>query len=227
MTRRQRYVIEKSAESSWDFLTARDPETDRPLIWTMDEADKAAPLKPFPAHLDYVEEYLNILMHEPWVLVDKARQMYVTTSTMLHVHWYCLFRVARKCMLSKTKENDAIAILQDKVRFPHAQMPQWAQEALPINKKGRKEIKYLNTGSRLIGATQNIAEKEGRGGTLSIMVVDEAARQDKYRAIVAGTVPAMIGSGKKSGGQFYAMTTPDVGTPGASAFKADLDDKED
>lgn len=227
MTRAQQYVIEKSGESAWAFLTARDPETNRPLIWTKDEADKAAPLKPFPSDLKYVREYLEVLEYEPWVLVDKSRQMYVTTSTMLFIHWHCLFRIARRCLLSKSTEKEAKEILKDKVRFPHSQMPLWAQQALPITSMPQRSIRYIKTGSILIGAAQNVAETEARGGTCSIMFIDEAARQQKYRAIVAGATPMIMGKPGVTGGQLYAATTPDVGSPGAKAFKADLDDKED
>lgn len=216
LTRAQQYVIEKGGESAWTFLTSRDPETNKPLIWTKDEADEKDVVKPFPVHLDYVREYYKILDQEKTVLVDKARQMYITTSTMLYIHWYCLYRKARRVILSKSTEKEAKEIIRDKVRFVHQQMPLWAQAALPISKRPQRMIEYRNTNSVLIGSTQTVAETEARGGSASIVFVDEAARQMELGAIIGAVMPMAA--------RLWLATTPDIGTPGAEEFKEMLED---
>lgn len=219
LTRGQRYVLERGAESAWVFLTSRDPDTDRPLVWTKDEADKAAPLKPFPAHLEYVRELYKVIENEELWLVDKARQMYITTCVMLYCHWEALYRTARKTILSKSTEKEAKDILRDKVRFPHSQLPDWARLALPITLRPQRMIMYPNTGSMILGVAQNVADTEARGNSATRVLIDEAARQEQFADIVAASTPMAA--------QVGAMTTPDIGTPGAIAFKKYLDDFEE
>jgi hypothetical protein len=49
------------------------------LVWTSDEKDDLAPLKPFP-EWEYIQRYITILHLEREVVSDKARQMFSSTS---------------------------------------------------------------------------------------------------------------------------------------------------
>jgi len=219
----QEKQIAKWSESAWNFLTAQ-VETDegrRALIWTKDEKDPTAPLKPFPAHLRYLRELLDVLHYETRVVVDKARQMYVTTIILLYCHWYCIFNPATRVVLSKNKENEAKELIKDKIRFPHSTMPLWAQAALPCSKRPQKAVNYARNefgggDSTIIGAPMNVADREARGGTATIVLIDEAARQTAFGSIWQGAAPMTY--------KIIAPSTPEIGNQGAVDFKAILDD---
>lgn len=99
----------------------------RKLIWTSDEKDDAAPLKPFP-DWEYIQRYITILHLEREVVSDKARQMFMTTATLLYILWNCLFKFNRRWIWTKTTEDESIAHLQSKVRAVHARLPAWVKE---------------------------------------------------------------------------------------------------
>lgn len=219
LTKEQRYVLEKGAESAWTFCTSRDPETNRPLIWTKDEQDKRAPLKPFPADLEYVHELFKIYENEKFVMLDKARQMFCTTSICLFSHWECLYRPARRIMLSKSTQDEANEILMDKVRFVHSNTPAWVQAYHRISSKPKNKINYFRTASVFAGVPQNVARRQSRGNSASRLIVDEGARQDQFAEIIASSLPMAD--------QILALSTPEVGTPGAIAYKKYLDDVDD
>lgn len=217
---KQERLIQTWSEHPWNFMAGRT-DTGDPLLWTKDERDPAAPLKPFPTHLRYLQELVEVIHYETRVAIDKSRQMYVTTLVLLYCHWFCLFNRAAKALLSKNKLDEAKELLRDKIRFPHSTMPIWAQAALPISKRPQKQINYphniANGGdSHILGAPQNVAEREARGGTYTIVLIDEAARQAGFGAIVAGAGPATY--------KIIAPTTPELGNQGAADFKAILDD---
>lgn len=61
-----------------------------------------------------------------------------------------------------------------------------------------------------------MAEGAGRGGTASGVFVDEGARQAKFGAIVSACLPMTD--------KLIAVSTAEIGTPGARVYKAMLDE---
>jgi len=213
--RQRQELLEHWTEHPWNYLTGKDTDG-RPMIWTKDEGDLLHPVKPFPAHLDYLRLYLDILMHENVVLVDKARQMMVTWVTLLYADWECRFHVARRCLLSKSTEDEAKEILRDKVRFSHHKLPDWFKKTSPLRDRPEIRCSYPKTGSYILAVAENVAEREARGGTASIVIVDEAARQREFESIMAASLPMAT--------KIIAMTTAEVGNPGGKHFKTLIDE---
>ncbi len=212
---RQALVV-KWSKDPWAWLTGRDVDG-RPILWTKDEIDRAAPLKPFPGHLKYLRHFVKIMQNEPRILVDKARQMYVSTTVLLFNDWDCAFHVSTNTVLSKNKESEAVAMLRDKVRFPFSQLPAWVRQIRPIRQTPASRIDYPKTYSTTLGAAENMAVSEARGRSASRAIVDEAAFQDAFGDMLQALDPMAA--------QIIAVSSPNLGCPGAQVF-FDLLDRE-
>ena len=186
----------------------------RPLLWTTDERDDVEPVKQFPLDKPHLQVAVDLLIsHAPErriVFINKSRQMLITTLCCLLLMWYCRFKPSRRCLISKTKESDSIEVSRDKIRTPYYRLPQWVQDDCPLPERPAEILRFMKTRSYIRCVTQNVAEAEGRGGTISVILVDEAARQYMFSQIMAAVLPAAS--------RLWAVTTPDVGTPGATSF---------
>jgi hypothetical protein len=203
------------SKDPWAYLTGRDVDGKRPIVWTKDEVDRQAPLKPFPGHLVYLKRLVKLLQNEQLILIDKARQMYISTVVLLFNDWECAFRQVVNTVLSKTKESEAIAMMRDKVRFPYSQLPAWVRAVRPIRAMPATRIDYPETGSMTLAVAENVAVSEARGRTASRAIVDEAAYHDMFGEIVQALEPM--------GGQIIAISSPNLGCPGAQVFWELLD----
>lgn len=204
------------SKDPWEWLTGKDTDG-RPILWTKDEIDRSAPLKPFPWYLKYLKRFVKIMQNEPRILVDKARQMYVSTTVLLYNDWDCAFHQATNTVLSKNKESEAVAMLRDKVRFPFSQLPAWVRQARPIRATPASRIDYPQVFSTTLGAAENMAVSEARGRSASRAIVDEAAFQDAFGDMLQALDPMAA--------QIIAVSSPNLGCPGAQVF-FDLLDRE-
>jgi len=234
LAKERKQLLKRWAQHPQFWLVGLDPTTTtvelgartlyfprgRPLIFTTDEKDNDNPVKPYP-NKEYLAHFVDLLIspapERRIVLVDKSRQMLFTTTCALVMDWFCKFFDARRCLISKSKEDDAIEVMTDKIRAPHMRLPEWLKEWAQVADKPAGILKYGRTRSYIRAVTQNVAEAEGRGGTPSIMLIDEAARQFMFKQIMAAVLP--------SAGRVWGITTPEAGTPGSMAFYSYFDER--
>lgn len=193
----------------WNWLAGKDTDG-RPIIWTKDEKDKSAPYKPFPSNLRYLREFVKVLHNEPLVVIDKARQVYVSTTILLYDDWDSAWNEAVATVLSKTKEEDAVALLRDKVRFPYSQLADWIRQLRPTRPKPEKRVDYPLTNSTTLAVAQNAAVGEARGRSARRAIVDEGAFQDELEDMVMALKPMTS--------QIILCSSPNLGSPGAAYY---------
>lgn len=207
-----------------------------PVYWTKDEADPRGLPKPFPSwvesfawqqpklgkwvYLDYLEEFVNVLDGElqrayteqecSVVLLDKCRQMITTTATLAFINHNCMFNTARRWIVSKQKEDEAKILLRDKVRFSMSHMPEWLRKQRGCRMKPEIEARYP-TDSTILAVAENVADTAARGGTCTGVLIDEAARQDHFKAIV--------GAARPMARLIVGLTTAEIGCQGARDFR--------
>jgi len=200
------------SEHPWNYLSGRDLDG-RPIIWTTDERDDKTPVKPFPED----QEYLRWLTDELWndthriVFVDKARQMYVSTICCLIIDWYCTFVADREVVVSRVKEESAIKLINDKIRKVNARKPEWVRARTAMSLTPERVITYGCSGSTVTAVAQNFGVSDSRGITASLIMVDEAAYQEYFPQIYQAVLPMS--------NRLWAVTTANVGNPGAALFR--------
>lgn len=219
LTPERQALVDAWSLDPWAFLTATDPTSpgNPPVVLTKDETDDKRPYKPVP--LD--RPYTRILVHEFFgeekrVFVNKPRQVMATWFACLSLYWYCLFNSGRKCFISKHKEEEASDLLRDKIRHVHGRTPTWFQRAYPLSSEPVHRADFLRTDSDITAVGQNAAVAAFRGPTPSIVLIDEAAFQE--------TFSAMLQAAHASASRLWVLTTPNVGNPGAAECRAILSD---
>jgi hypothetical protein len=193
------------------FLTGRDVDG-TPMIVTQDEIDDIHPLKAFPSD----KPYLWALAEELWrpneqvKLIDKSRQMMVSTLCMLLMYWTILFKRGRKCFVSKQTGELAEMLLADKVKGVHERTPAWFQELMLVEFK-QAAARAVRTGSEIVCVGQNAAVRAFKGNTGSIVLIDEAAVQEYLEDMLEAAMPMAA--------RIWVPTTAFSGNPGAAFFK--------
>lgn len=193
----------------WAWLTGRDTDG-RPIIWTVDERDDVSPIKPFPAEKDYLRDITYELQKYRIVFIDKVRQMIVTTLCALLIDWYATFNEEREIFVSRVKEDSAIKLINDKIRTVHKRKPKWLQAIIGMSDEPQSIIKYEN-GTTVTGVAQNFAKSDARGSTGSLIFIDEAAYQEYFPEVYQAVLPMTT--------RLWAVSTANIGNPGASLFK--------
>lgn len=209
-------AIELWKHSTWDLLTGKDPETDKPIIWTIDQKDKKNPLKPFPAHLDYLHYLIDLLDNEQYVMIEKCSQMIITTTIALWAMAKTLTRFGHKTLLSKHKEDEAIVILKEKIYGPWEQMPDWLKYQWPLKNKPNNRVECRATSSHILGLPENAAAADARGQTYQVGLIDEAEWQEQLPSLLSAMLPRAA--------QVVFWSTPAKGGSGVTTFKSYLAD---
>jgi len=204
----RRDLLRSWSKDPWEFLTGRDTDG-RPLILTKDEGDADHPYKAFPAKQHLFRLTRDLLGEQRVVLVDKSRQMMVSTLCCLLLLHLILFRRGRNCFISKQKRELAEMLMRDKIAGPYERMPAWVRDALPLDIT-KTIITATRTDSRVSAVAQNAAMGEFRGNRASIVLIDEAAFQDQF--------PLMIGAAREMTERCWAVTTANSGNAGAEKF---------
>ena len=205
----RRDLLREWSRDPWDFLTGRDTDG-RALVWTKDEGDAEHPYKAFPS-----KPHLFRLTRDLWrdeekvVLVDKSRQMMVSTLCCLFLLWLILFRKGRNCYISKQSRELAVELMADKIIGPYERLPEWMRLTFPLEIT-KQVVRATRTDSRITAVAQNAAVGAFRGNRASVVLVDEAAFQEYF--------PQMIGAAKEMCDRLWAITTANMGNPGAERF---------
>lgn len=200
----------------WALLTGKDPDTGVPIVWTVDQRDRKNPFKPFPAHLDYVHYLVDLLRDEPYLMIEKCSQMFVTTTIALDTMACTLTEPAFKTLLSKHKEDEAVTILREKIMAPWERMPDWLKHYWPLRNKPSNRVECRVTGSHILGLPENAAAADARGQTYQRGLIDEAEYQEMLPDLLSAMLPRA--------GQVVWWSTPAEGGAGVTTVKSYLAD---
>lgn len=204
------------------FLTAIDPTTIRAdgkpsFVWvTTDSKEKGVETeKPFP-NWGYLASLFALYQREPIVGLQKSRQVFATTGTLGYAFHLGAFQKNQRILLSKANQEEAEELLEDKVRTPYGRMPPWIQDALEINDKPARRIRFKSTmglessNSVMLAVAMNAAVRSMRGGAGSLVIIDEAAFQDYLRAMLRAAAPMAA--------RIICLTSADGSEAGGQAF---------
>jgi len=210
------FLMKQWATSAFGFLTAVDPTTIRTdgktnYVWnTTDEREKINdPEKPFPTWL-YLAALFWLMEKFSVLGVEKSRQVLATTAVLAFAFHEAAFKRSRKTLVSKATLPEAQEIIEAKIRVPWGRMPPWIREMLWIDDKPASKIRFPNSGSQIIAVAENAAVRTMRGVTASRVIVDEAAFQKFFDAMMRSALPMAA--------SIVALTSADGGEVGGQAF---------
>lgn len=171
----------------WEFLST--------CVYTLDEVDKANPVKPFPQHFPYTKTYVRIWQREPRLIVPKSRRMFMTwTNVGLYV-WDTIFGWGRFTVLQSKKEEDS-DLLVERAHFIMQNIPDTSlpKELIPKFKKTYCDLHFPSINSSIRGFAQGADQT--RQYTISGMLMDEFAFWDNAEDSYSAAIPCLEGGGR-------------------------------
>ena len=151
-------------------------------------------------------EFLDILATHHQVVALKGRQIGFTWAVVARVLWLMLFHPAVTVLLFSKRDDEAIELLDVRLKGMHNRLPVWMQQPSIRNEKHQWE---LANGSRAMA----FPTTGGRSYTASLVLVDEADYVPDLAKLLDAVKPTVDG-----GGSLVLLSTSDKSQP-ASAFK--------
>lgn len=183
--------IERAKKDPYYFLTR--------LCYTIDEHDDNNNFKLIPKK-EYIRDLTDLFVTEDLLLIEKSRQMMVSWVFAGLALWYTMLRPATRTFIMSKKEKDADALL-DRIKIIYERLPIKIKEEYPAEQFTYLNIKWPKTNSIIQGLAQG--PDQIRQYTASLVIMDEAAFQEKAEKTWQAIKPALVG-----GGKFVAISTP-------------------
>lgn len=164
-------------------------------VKTRDEADRSeSSVKPFPAE-PALEAIWNVLEHSPSKLfvIAKSRQIMASWITCCFALWSGRFHANRQIVWQTKKEDDAKdmvshgdqALDEARMQFIEMRLPNWMG-----HKRRFKDGQILwGNGSKIVAVPEG--GNQVRSKTTSLVVIDEAAYQEQFRAAWTAALPLL------------------------------------
>jgi len=172
-------------------------------VYTRDEADPSQAVKPFPVHLEYVQQVWWILDHARFGVIAKSRQMLMSWLIAAHACWWARFKGNQAVYYQTKSFEDAIAMVampeggfEGRCQFIESHQPEWLRQRIKCS-EGR--IQYPN--GSIIQALAGGADKI-RGKTASRIYEDEFAMQDDQDGVYTAVAPLI----QKGAAAFFVST---------------------
>lgn len=145
----------------------------------------------------FQEKVLKLIHENDYAIVNKSRQLGLTTLAAGYALWLMTFHRDRNILCIATKQDTAKNIVT-KVSFMYENLPSWLKEKTEEN---NKLTLRLRNGSQ-IKAT-SASSDAGRSEAVSMLIIDEAAFIDGIEEIWASAQQTL-----STGGRALVLSTP-------------------
>ena len=180
------------AKTPWAFL--------RDCVFTLDQVDQACPIKPFPAHWEYLQLLAKVWQVRKLIAIPKSRRMTCSWNFIsLYTH-DTLFNKGRFNGFVSKKEDDA-ADLVSRAEFIYFQIPEWRipRALLPKLRNGKMSksppiLEFEDTNSKIQGFPQGAGQL--RQYTMSGLLGDECAFWEQAQQFYSASKPTLDGGGR-------------------------------
>lgn len=183
------------------------------LFWlrfaqTRDEADPENPVKPFPVHLQYINDLWRVFLTSQRIVVAKSRQMLVSWVLCAFGVWWARYRPHQFIVFQTQKKEDACKMVAmpstdggigylGRMQFIEQHLPHWLKVEV---RPSEGSLSYAN--GSLIEALPGGANQV-RSKVPSIIIEDEFAFQEEARGVYGAVAPLIQKAVK-----FIAVSTP-------------------
>ena len=145
----------------------------------------------------FQEKVLTHMHKEDYVIINKSRQLGISTLCSAYSLWMMLFHKDKNVLCIATKQETAKNMVT-KVRFAYDQLPKWLQiKTVEHNKLSLR----LANGSQIKAVAASA--DAGRSEAVSLLLIDEAAFIDNIGEIWASAQQTLA-----TGGGCIALSTP-------------------
>ncbi len=149
---------------------------------------------------EFQEECAKDFIDNRFVIVNKARQLGLSTLTAAYVAWLALFHRGKEILIIATKLTTAQNFIK-KVKFVIKNLPPWL--VLPsITGDNKTTIEFGKPSNSRVQAVPTSPDA-GRSEALSLLVVDEAAHIRDMEELWKGLYPTL-----STGGRAILLSTP-------------------
>jgi len=169
-------------------------------VFTLDEADKYHPIKPYPTDKEYLKWIVERILREPLVAFVKHRRMILTWTCCMVGLWDAMFHEGRKIGFQSKKEEDSDDLVR-RCKFIYDNIPEDVLLVKPVAQYKYTELTFPEIDSVIKGFPQatmqhNVVVDPMRQHTLSRIFADEIAFWPNARASFVGMKPTLEGGGQ-------------------------------
>jgi len=148
---------------------------------------------------DFQEEVLSNFRENRFVIVNKSRQLGLSTLAAGYALWLMLFNPNKVVLCVATKQETAKGMVE-KVQFMYNNLPKWLRGNQKPLIESKLSLKLPNN-SEIIASSA--APDAGRRYSISLLIVDEAAFIEDIDKIYTGIKPTIA-----TGGSMIALSSP-------------------
>lgn len=145
----------------------------------------------------FQEKTLKLLQRHDFTIINKSRQLGISTLTSGIALWMMLFEQDKNILVIATTQATAKNMVT-KVRFAYDNLPKFMQ--LPVMEHNRLSLRLKN-GSQIKAVSA--ATDSARSEAVSLLVIDEAAFIDNIEKIYTAAQQTLA-----TGGRCIALSTP-------------------
>lgn len=145
----------------------------------------------------FQEKVLRLFHANPYCVVNKSRQLGISTLTSAYSLWMMLFNTDKNILVIATTQNTAKNLIT-KVRFAYQNLPTWLK--IGHSEDNRLSLRLVN-GSQIKAVSA--AGDASRSESVSLLVIDEAAFIDRIEEIFTAAQQTLA-----TGGRCLAISTP-------------------
>ena len=145
----------------------------------------------------FQEKVLRLLQRHDYTIINKSRQLGISTLTSAFALWMMLFEQDKNILVLATTQATAKNMVT-KVRFAYDNLPTWMR--LPVMEHNRLSLRLKN-GSQIKAVSA--ATDSARSEAVSLLVIDEAAFIDRIDDIFTAAQQTLA-----TGGRCIALSTP-------------------
>jgi hypothetical protein len=201
------YLKRAYAESEYtpDSVSELRKCSNDPIYFLTNYVKVAHPTKgsvPF-ALFDYQIDMVKSIHENKDVVILASRQLGKTTVVAMYILWFSLFQTDKNCVIASKAMNHATEIMS-RIKFAYEELPDWLKAGCKFY--NRTSIEFDN-GSKI--KCEATSEKTGRGGSPSILFIDEIAFISRR---VQEEMWASITPSLSTGGKFILTSTPNGDT---------------
>ena len=152
---------------------------------------------------DYQRTLLKGFVEEKYIVVNKARQLGVSTALMFYALWFSIFSQGKRCLVVAHRKESAEEFIT-KLKTAYEHLPEWLKPSCTLYSKSEVEF---DTKSRIKAITSN--PNAARSFSATLVLLDEAGFIKECDEVVKAIGPTIAASD----GKLIAISTPNGNSP--------------